>query len=208
MKRTCIIIALLATFAMVSIWAPAAEGARTHIKSQPFAATVKVTPFKASQGVPGSQYIFSQVTPVYRIENRFDDMRITVGLIGLPDAKRPRWYVSIGSESGVGDLVCRKGEKIWPSGLGEFDDETYLGGCMGTGLAARFNKSAKVRVVPFTLRDSDDGWRIYLNGRQVATLTNPEVDHAKDRLLHHSRARNAYGCIPLSERYPSTYCGN
>ena len=208
MKRTCIIIALLATFAMVSIWAPAAEGARTHIKSQPFAATVKVSPYNADRGGTDSQYIFSAVTPVYHIENSYDDMKISVGLIGLPNEKRPHWFLSIDSESGVGDLVCHKGGKVWPPGMKEYDEETYLGGCMGTGLATRFNKLAKVRVEPFTLRDDSQGWEIYVNDRHVGTLTQDTAPHFKDRLRRISHIYNEYGCIPLSERYPSTYCGN
>jgi hypothetical protein len=113
----------------------------------------------------------------------------------------------MGSESGGGDLVCHKGEKIWPRRLEEYDDEGYIGGCMGTGLAARFNKPAKVRVVPF-IGEPSDGWRIYINDRHVGTFTYEPVDHAKDRLLRHRRVRNAYGCIPLSEHYPSTLnCG-
>jgi hypothetical protein len=195
----CIIIALLTT------WAPTAEGARA-LKSQPFEATVKESPYKASRGVSGSQYVFSSVTPVYEVVNADDEMKISVGLIGLPHAKRPNWFASIDSESGVGDLVCHKGEKIWPPGMKEFDEETYLGGCMGTGLAVRFNKPQQVKVVPFSAEYdsvSDDGWRIFINGRHVASLTNPYVDHTQDRLLRISRARNAYGCIPLLEHYPS-----
>ncbi|HZA21575.1 MAG TPA: hypothetical protein VFA32_03050 [Dehalococcoidia bacterium] len=199
---------LLATFAIMSTWAPTTEGAspsprlRTGI-TPPFVGLVKASPYKASQGPTGSQYIFSEGTPAYSIAKSTDEVRINVGLVGLPKEKRPRWYLSLESESGLGDLVCHKGEQIWPRGLGEFDDETYIGGCMGTGLGARFNKSAKIEVAPF-IGKGDDGYKIHINGRHVGTFTYEDVDHSEDRLIRFSRVRDEYGCIPLAERPPTT----
>jgi hypothetical protein len=194
---------LLATFAIMSTWAPTAEGAKTPSKSKPLTATVKVTPFKASQAPPDSQYIFSEVTPIYSIENADDELDISVGLVGLPKEERPRWFLAMASEGGVGDLVCHKGKLIWPRGLGELDVEGFIGGCLGTGLGARFNKSAKIEVAPFSGK-GDDGYKIHINGRHVGTFTNEDVDHSEDRLIRTSRVRNEYGCIPLEERPPTT----
>jgi hypothetical protein len=202
------LIAVFEAFTTMSTWEPIAEGARPVLSeaegtTPKFSDKVKVSRYKATQAPPDSQYIFSEVTPVYSIENRNDELDISVGLVGLPKEKRPRWFLSMRSESGLGDLVCHKGEKIWPRGQGEFDEEGFIGGCLGTGLGARFNKSADVQVVPFIGR-GNDGWRIYVNDRHVGTFTYEPVDHTKERLLDHSRIRNAYGCIPLSEHSPST----
>ena len=194
------LIAVFEAFTTMSTWGPIAEGARTTPK---FSDKVKVSPYKATQAPPDSQYIFSSVTPVYSIENAGDQVGISVGLVGLPKEERPRWFLAMASESGLGDLVCHKGEKIWPRGQGEFDEEGFIGGCLGTGLGARFNKSADVEVVPF-IGESSDGYRMYINDRHVGTFTYEPVDHTKDRLLDHSHIRNAYGCIPLSEHSPST----
>ena len=194
------LIAVFEAFTTMSTWEPIAEGARTTPK---FSEKVKVSTYKASQGVPGSQYIFSEVTPVYSIENSDDELDISVGLVGLPKEKRPRWFLSMRSESGLGDLECHKGGLVWPRGLGERDEEGFIGGCLGTGLGARFNKSAKIEVAPF-IGKGDDGYKIHINGRHVGTFTNEDVDHSKDRLIRTSRVRNEYGCIPLTEHPPTT----
>jgi hypothetical protein len=122
----CIVIALFSALTMWPVLS-VAEAARIPIKSPPFIGLVKISPCNADRGGTDSQYIFSAVTPVYHIENSYDDMKISVGLIGLPNEKRPHWFLSIDSESGVGDLVCHKGGKIWPPGMKEYDEETYLG---------------------------------------------------------------------------------
>jgi hypothetical protein len=168
-------------------------------------ARIRLAPFGTAETPTGAQYVFSQVTAVYRIEKGTDDQRITVGLISEPDASKPLWYFNASSESGIGDVACLKGDRAWYLDTEEFDDETQISGCLGSSNSLEFNTSYRVEIVPF-ISTGNDGWDIFINGIHIAQLSTDRVDHRQDHFMRDFKTTNAFSCSELSERPPALPC--
>jgi hypothetical protein len=167
-----------------------------------FTADIRVRKF--ALGATDSQYLFSRVMAVYEVVNDYDNQKITVGLIAEPDAEIPLWYVNSSSEGGEPNIYCALGGLAWTVTID--DGEGQRGGCLGPADFLEFNKSYKVKIVPFSDLDGDDGWFVLINGIHLADVKGEGIDHTQDRFLRRYRSVNARSCSAMLDRPPQADC--